>query len=83
MSDQATLAHFRAATERLPALSEQDADTAFLHMSKLRDRLVHADENLAACRVDEAIERLQEACRLLTSRPVGVDRTLVTVGETR
>jgi hypothetical protein len=51
----------------LPA-EERDADAAFLHLSKLRDRLVWADENTAACRVDEAIERLEEACRVLREK---------------
>lgn len=54
-----------AFADRLPPASERDADAAFLHLSKLRERLVWADENLAACRVDEAIERLEEACRVL------------------
>lgn len=39
------------------------ADEAFLAMAKLRDRLIGADRNIAACRVDEAIEKLQAACR--------------------
>lgn len=54
--------------DRLPPISERDADDAFLSMAKLRDRLVHANENTAACRVDQAIEKLQDACRLLTGR---------------
>lgn len=50
---------------RLPPLAEQDCDTAFLHLAKLRERLVWADENTAACRVDEAIEKLTAAVREL------------------
>ena len=57
-----------AFAHKLPPVSEHDADTAFLHLSKLRDRLVWADENTAACRVDEAIEKLEAACRVLRRR---------------
>jgi hypothetical protein len=39
------------------------ADDAFLSMAKLRDKLVLSNRNTAACRVDEAIEALQVACR--------------------
>jgi hypothetical protein len=59
--------------DRLPPISEQDADAAFLRLSRLRDRLVGANEHIAACRVDEAIEKLEEACRVLRTNPVGRD----------
>ena len=50
---------------RLPPMSEADADAAFLALSKLRDRLVWADENIAACHVDRAIECVENAIREL------------------
>lgn len=49
---------------RLREIEEAHADDAFLAMSKLRDEFVRSDNNLAACRVDEAIERLMLAVRL-------------------
>ena len=50
---------------RIPPLTEADADAAFLHLSKLRNRLVWADENIAACHVDRAIECVENAIREL------------------
>lgn len=44
---------------------ERLADDAFISMTKLRDMLVHRDRNTTACRVDEAIEALEVACRAL------------------
>ena len=58
-----------AFAELLPPLAEADADAAFLALAKLRDRLVWADENIAACMVDEAIERVQAAIRALRVTP--------------
>jgi hypothetical protein len=49
--------------QRLSEIEEAHADTAFLAMSKLRDMLVRREANSAACRVDEAIEKLTLACR--------------------
>lgn len=60
--------HFRAAVDRLPALSEADADSAFLHLSRLRDRLVLANERVAAELVESCIATLQDACRGLLGR---------------
>ena len=59
------LAQIRPAfADKLPEPNwEAMADRAFLEMSKLRERLVIRDRNSAACRVDEAIEALQAACR--------------------
>lgn len=48
---------------RLNEVEEAVADDAFLSMSKLRDLLVRRNDNHAACRVDEAIEKLTAACR--------------------
>lgn len=39
------------------------ADDILLQLSKLRERLVVRDFNTAACRVDEAIDAMQAACR--------------------
>ena len=55
--------------DRIPPLTEADADAAFLHLSMLRDRLVWADENIAACHVDQAIECVENACRELKGQP--------------
>ena len=52
----------------LPEVEEAEFDKAFLAMSKLRDRLVWRDQNIVACRVDEAIELLQRACDELKSK---------------
>lgn len=49
--------------DKLPSMEEELADRAFLSLAKLRDNLVLSNHNHAACRVDEAIERLQEACK--------------------
>ena len=54
---------------RIPALTEADADRAFLALSKLRDRLVWADENIAACHVERAIECVENAIRELRIPP--------------
>lgn len=48
---------------RINEIEEAVADDAFLAMSKLRDLLVRRDDNIGACRVDEAIEALTAACR--------------------
>jgi hypothetical protein len=48
---------------RINEIEEAVADDAFLSMSKLRDLLVRRNDNLGACRVDEAIEALTAACR--------------------
>ena len=55
---------FPAFADRLPEPAwERMADDAFAMLWKLRERLVVRDHNKAACRVDEAIEALQAACR--------------------
>jgi hypothetical protein len=43
--------------------TEQLGDDALLILSKLRDRLVHEDRNIPACRVDEAMEITLKALR--------------------
>ena len=48
---------------RLTEIEEAHADDAFLAMSKLRDQFVRRDANSAACRVDEAMEKLTAAIR--------------------
>ena len=48
---------------RLTEIEEAHIDAAFLAMSKLRDQLVRRDANSAACRVDEAMEKLTAAIR--------------------
>lgn len=54
--------------DRLPPVSERDADDALLAMSKLYDRLELAGERDAALYVEAATTNLQTACRLLTGR---------------
>lgn len=58
------------------ATEERLADEAFAAMWKLRDKLVAADRNIAACRVDEAIEHLQAACGLFVDAAYTLDREL-------
>lgn len=48
---------------RLTEIEEAHIDAAFLALSKLRDMLVRRDANHAACRVDEAMEKLTAAIR--------------------
>lgn len=60
---QATMFKQRVASLADTSREEDLADEAFLALAKLRDRLVLANRNTAACRVDEAIEKLQDACR--------------------
>jgi hypothetical protein len=62
------LAHFARAVDslrRVPltAAEEALADDAMLSLSKLRDALVGRNANLLACRIDEALERVEDACR--------------------
>lgn len=45
----------RLLPDRTPT-TEQLADDAMLFLSKLRDRMVHDNCNIPACRVDEAME---------------------------
>lgn len=52
-----------AFVHKLPPIEEELADAAFLSLAKLRDKLVARDLNIAACRVDEAIDALQAACK--------------------
>lgn len=52
----------------LTASMEAQADAAFLHLHKLRDELAINNENIAACRVDEAMECLTTATRMLIDR---------------
>lgn len=47
----------------LPSIEERLADDALLAVFKLRDRLVHLQRNTEACRVDEAMELLEEVAR--------------------
>lgn len=52
--------------DRLPVSMptvEQMAEDVLLAMSKLRDRLVHENKNIPACRVDEAMETTLSAVR--------------------
>ena len=53
---------------RLSRASEDEADAAFLSMSKLRDSLVLANERVAAEFVESAIASLEDACRVLRTR---------------
>lgn len=39
------------------------ADNALLMLSQMRDRLVTRNANTAACRIDEAMERIVAVCR--------------------
>jgi hypothetical protein len=83
------LRHFGAAVEslradRLTQTCETQADAAFLHMSRLRDELVLANEGPAAEHVESAIASLQDACRVLLKPafrddPRGLDLGLVEV----
>jgi hypothetical protein len=73
MSAAHHLRHFGAAVEslradRLTRTCETEADAAFLHLSRLRDELVCANERVAAEHVESAIQALQDACRGLTRR---------------
>jgi hypothetical protein len=86
MNAASTLAHFSAAVEglRLTQTCETQANAAFLHMSRLRDELVIANEGLAAEHVESAIQALQDACRVLLrpafrDDPRGLDLGLVEV----
>lgn len=49
--------------DRLTEIQEAHIDTALLHLSRARDEFVRADENHAACRIDEAMEIVQAVCR--------------------
>ena len=51
--------------DRIPPMTEADIDATFLRLVKLRDRLVCADEDSAACMVDQAIECVENAVREL------------------
>lgn len=44
---------------------ERLADDALLAMHKLRDTLVLSNRNIPACKVDEAMEALTAACRMV------------------
>jgi hypothetical protein len=89
MTPASTLAHSSAAveglrTERLTRTCETQADAAFLHMSRLRDELVLANEGPAAEHVESAMASLQDACRVLLrpafrDDPRGLDLGLVEV----
>lgn len=52
-------------SDLIPPVEEAEFDRAFLAMSKLRDRLALRNQNIPACRVDQAIEQLQRACDVL------------------
>ena len=54
---------------RITEAEEAIADDALLALSKLRDMFVRRDANLAACRVDEAIEAVMIACRAPATHP--------------
>lgn len=51
--------------DRLTPDMERDIDTALLILSRVRDQLVCMDENIAACRFDEAMEKIGVGCRVL------------------
>lgn len=57
-----------AAFSPVGAAEERIADAALLAMHRLRDRLVHSNRNTAACKVDEAMGALEDACRMVWPR---------------
>jgi hypothetical protein len=59
--------------QRLPSDMERDIDTALAILWRVRDRLASADENIAACRMDEAMEKIGVACRVLTESRLQAD----------
>lgn len=48
---------------RLTEIQEAHVDAALLSLFRLRDEFVRTDDNHAACRIDEAMELVQAACR--------------------
>lgn len=51
---------------------ERMADDALFAMQQLRENLVLANMNLPACKVDDAMEALQAACRMVWPRVGGI-----------
>lgn len=69
MSEQAILRQFASAAEQIRIRANEAAiDDALLSLSRVRDQLVGLDMNTAACRVDEAIEDIEDRCRAVFRR---------------
>lgn len=54
---------FASKLAALPSQEERLVDAALLAVFNLRDKLVHLDRNHEACRVDEAMEILEQVAR--------------------
>ena len=66
-------------TTELPVVLDVDP---VVGLSRIRDQLVGLDLNLAACRVDEAIEAIEDKCRVAFRRGHG-DAAAVPLGRPR